>query len=101
MALGKPSDISTDCGASPHDVRHLYACTTHPTDLSPEDLWRNPVGSIRAFSSLDNRSLDRLEDGHGRGKHQQQDDGGNPKQSTINEQIIGVEQIPGQSEPHV
>ena len=25
-----------------------------PADLSPEDLWRNPVGSIRAFSYLDN-----------------------------------------------
>ena len=39
--LGEPSDIYTDCGASPQDVRHLFACTTHPTDLSPEDLWRN------------------------------------------------------------
>ena len=38
MVLG---DICTDCGVSPQDVRHLFACTTHPTDLSPEDLWRN------------------------------------------------------------
>ena len=44
--LGETSDICTDCGASPQDVRHLFPCTTHPTDLSPEDLWRNPVGSI-------------------------------------------------------
>ena len=42
--LGEPSDICTDCGASPHNVIHLFACTTHPTDLSPEDIWRNPVG---------------------------------------------------------
>ena len=56
--LDEPSDICTDCGASPQDVRHLFICTTHPTDLSPEDLWRNPVGSIRAFSYLDNRNLD-------------------------------------------
>ena len=28
----EPSDICTDCGASPQDVRH-------PTELSPEDLW--------------------------------------------------------------
>ena len=34
-----------------------------PTDLSPEDLWRNPVGSIRTFSYLDNGNLDCLEDG--------------------------------------
>ena len=38
MVLGEPSDICTDCGASPQDVRHLFACTTHPTNLSPEDL---------------------------------------------------------------
>ena len=56
--LGEPSDIGTDCGASPQDVRHLFACTTYPTDLSPEDLWRNPVRSIRAFSFLDNGNLD-------------------------------------------
>ena len=52
--LGEPSDICTDCGDSPH----LFACTTHPTDLSPEDLWRNPMGPIRAFSYLDNGNLD-------------------------------------------
>ena len=57
-SIGEPSDICTDCGASPQDVRHLFACTTHPTDLSPEDLWPNPVGSIRAFSYLDNGNLD-------------------------------------------
>ena len=56
--LGEPSDICTDCGASPQDVRHLFVCTTHPTDLSPEDLWRKPVGSIRASSYLDNGNLD-------------------------------------------
>ena len=60
MVLGEPSDICTDCGASPQDVRHLFVCTTHPADLSPEDLWRNPVGSIRAFSYLDNGNLDCL-----------------------------------------
>ena len=66
--FGEPSDIGTDCGASPQDVRHLFACTTHPTDLSSEDLWRNPVISICAFSYLDNGNLD----GPGRGKEEQQ-----------------------------
>ena len=70
--FGEPSDICTYCGASPQDVRHLFACTTHPTDLSPEDLWRNPVRSISAFSYLDNRNLDWVEDGPGRGKQQQE-----------------------------
>ena len=65
--FGKPSDICTDCGASPEDVRHIFAGNAHPTDLSPEDLWRNPVGSIREFSYLDDRNLD---DGPGHGKQQ-------------------------------
>ena len=56
--LGEPSDICTDCGASPQDVIHLFAGTTHRTDLSQEDLWRNPVRSIRAFSYLDSGNLD-------------------------------------------
>ena len=56
--FGEPSDISTECGASPQDVRHMFACTTHPTDLSPGDLCRNPVRSIRAVSYLDNGNLD-------------------------------------------
>ena len=42
--LGEPSDICTDCGASPQDVRHLFTCTSHPTDLSPEDLYGGSGG---------------------------------------------------------
>ena len=68
----EPSDICTECGASPQDERHLFACKTHPTDLSPEDLWRTPVRSIRAFSYLDNGNLGWLEDWPVRGKQQQQ-----------------------------
>ena len=55
--FGEPNDICTYCGASPQDVRHLFACNKHPTDLSPEDLWRNPVRSIRALNYLDNGNL--------------------------------------------
>ena len=73
MVLGETSDICTDCRASPQYVRHLFACTTHLTDLSPEDLWRMPVGSSRAFSYLNNGNLNSLEDGPGRGKQQQQE----------------------------
>ena len=57
-AFAEPSNICTECGASPQDVRHLLACNTHPTDLSPNDPWRNPVGSIREFIYLDDRNLD-------------------------------------------
>ena len=55
--FGEPNDICTYCGASPQDVRHLFACNKHPTDLSPEDLWRNLVRSIRALNYLDNGNL--------------------------------------------
>ena len=55
--FGEPNDICTYCGASPQDVRHLFACNKHPTDLSPEDLWRNPVRSIRALNYLDTGNL--------------------------------------------
>ena len=56
--FSEPSDICTDCGASPQDVRHLFVCNALPTVFSPKDLWRNPLESIRAFSHLDDRSLD-------------------------------------------
>ena len=31
--FGEASDICTDCGASPQDARHLFACNVHPTDF--------------------------------------------------------------------
>ena len=54
----EPSDGCTDCGTSPQDVAHLFTCTAHPTDLTPVDLWQNPVESIREFSYLDARNLE-------------------------------------------
>ena len=56
--FGEPSDNCTNCGASPQDARRLFACNTHLTDLSLEDLWRNTVGSIRAFDYIDENKLD-------------------------------------------
>ena len=38
--FGEPIDSCTDCGALPQEVRHLFSCNAHPTDLSPNDLWR-------------------------------------------------------------
>ena len=63
------TDLKTDLVVANNNNNHI-----NPTDLSPEDLWRNPVRSIRAFSYLDNGNLDWLEDGPGRGKQQQQPD---------------------------
>ena len=63
IVFGEPSDICTDCGGSPQDERYLFACNNHPTDLSPEDLWWNPVRSIRALNYLNNGNLDLLDNG--------------------------------------
>ena len=30
-------DVCTDCGKTPHDVKHLFACPAHPTTLIPSD----------------------------------------------------------------
>ena len=45
--------ICTDCGIWPQDVRHLFACKAHLTDLSPEDPWRNPEGSMAESGGID------------------------------------------------
>ena len=47
-------ELITRCETS---VR-LHCKLKQPTDLSPEDRWRNPVRSICAFSYLDNGNLD-------------------------------------------
>ena len=72
MVYGEPSDICIDCGASPQDVRrHLFAYNAHPTDLTPEDLWQNPMKSIREFSYLDDGNLlESLDNGPNHGKQQ-------------------------------
>ena len=53
MVFSKPSEICTDFGASPQDVKHLFACNAHPTDFTHKDLWQNPVKSICEFIYLD------------------------------------------------
>ena len=61
--FGEPSDICTDCGASPQYVNHFFACNAHLTDLTPGDLCWNPVRSIRAFSYLATGTLTDLTTG--------------------------------------
>ena len=51
-------DTCEDCGATPHDVGHLFNCTAHATNLVPIDLWERPAESIREFSYLIERDLD-------------------------------------------
>ena len=51
-------DVCADCGKTPHDVKHLFACAAHPTTLIPSDLWSKLVECIREFSYLEDGSLD-------------------------------------------
>ena len=51
-------DICADCGKTPHDVKHLFACPAHLTTLIPLDLWSKPVETIREFSCLEEGSVD-------------------------------------------
>ena len=51
--------VCADCGRTPHDVKHIFACPAHPTTLIPSDLWSNTVEIIREFSYLEEEgSLD-------------------------------------------
>ena len=38
------------CNSSPHTVSHLFQCPVNPINLTPQDLWDNPV---QAASALD------------------------------------------------
>ena len=51
-------NVCADCGQTPHDVNHLFACPTHPTTLIPLDLWNKPMDSIREFSYLEAGNVD-------------------------------------------
>ena len=46
-------NVCADCGKTPHDVKHLFACPSHPTTLIPSDLWIRPMDSIREFRYLE------------------------------------------------
>ena len=51
-------NVCADCGQTPHDVKHLFACPAHTTTLIPSDLWNKPMDSIREFSYLEAGNLD-------------------------------------------
>ena len=46
-------NVCADCGNTPHNVNHLFACPADPTTLIPSDLWIKPMDSIREFSYLE------------------------------------------------
>ena len=46
-------DVCADCGTTPHVVKHLFVCPTHPTTLIPSDLWSRPTDAVRELSYLE------------------------------------------------
>ena len=59
---GASLNVCVDCGQTPHDVKHLFACPAHPTTLIPSDLWNKPMDSIREFRYLDAENKRRWEE---------------------------------------
>ena len=51
-------NVCADCGKTPHDVKHLFNCPTHPTTMAPSVLWNRPVDAIRELSYLEAGILD-------------------------------------------
>ena len=49
--------VCADCGKTPHDIKHLFNCPTHPTTMTPLDLWNRPVDAIWELSYLEARIL--------------------------------------------
>ena len=46
------SDVCPECGVAPHSVEHLFNCSAHPTQLTVQDLWVNPV-EVADFLNVD------------------------------------------------
>lgn len=46
------TDNCPDCGATPHDVVHIFNCPRNPTRLQPIDLWNRPK-DVATFLNLE------------------------------------------------
>ena len=47
-----------DCGMTPHDVKHIFVCPTHPTTMITSDLWSRSADAVRELSYLEARDPD-------------------------------------------
>jgi hypothetical protein len=45
--ISNAANICPDCGATPHDVSHIFDCAANPTRLTPLDLWTKPTEVAR------------------------------------------------------
>jgi hypothetical protein len=46
------SPLCPECGVMDHTTHHLFSCPSHPTSLTPLDLWSNPGPTAAFLSSL-------------------------------------------------
>ena len=51
-------EVCADCSKTPHEVKQLFNCPSHPTTMTPSDLWNRPVDAIREISYLEAGVLD-------------------------------------------
>ena len=51
-------NVCADCGTTPHDVKHLFGFTAHPTTMIPSDLWRRPTDAVRELTYHEARDPD-------------------------------------------
>ena len=43
------SNLCPDCSLAPQTTGHLFECPSHPTSLTTQDLWINPIRSVVNF----------------------------------------------------
>ena len=51
-------NVCADCGTTPHDVKHLFVCPTHPTIIIPSELRSRPTDAVLELSDLEARDPD-------------------------------------------
>ena len=69
LAIIRPNTQVTcpDCHTAPHTTQHLFECPVRPTNLTPEDLWKQPR-KVAQFLQLDlDEGLDESNDDPGGG----------------------------------
>ena len=61
-AIGRsPTDRCPSCGTAVHTTNHLFSCPSHPTNLTPLDLWERPAAVADFVARLPGFSLPPLE----------------------------------------
>ena len=56
-------NVGADCATTPHNIKHLFVCPTHPTSMIPSDLWSRLTDAFRELGYLEARDPDWNEHG--------------------------------------